>query len=79
MASSVFEFQPVVKNVGSNWMHFDEKGMHTLKSGQKNFVIFHIEPSMLSLELEENVYLSFQFLNHFQDSDEIQYRSSLEF
>jgi hypothetical protein len=73
--SSVFEFQPVVKDIGSNWMHFDEKDMHTLESGQRNFVILHIEPSMLSLELKENVCLSFQFLNHFQDSDEIQYRT----
>jgi hypothetical protein len=58
-------------------MHFDETCMHTLDTCQTNCVMFHNDPLVLSLELNENVCLSVQFLNLFQDSDEIQYSYSV--
>lgn len=50
-------------------MHFDETGIHNLETCQTNCVMFHNDPSVLSLELNENVCLSVQFLKLFQDSD----------
>lgn len=50
--------------------------MHTLKTCQTNFIMCHNDPSVLSLELNKNICFSFQFMNHFQDSDEIQYSYS---
>lgn len=50
---------------------------HTLETCQTHFIMCHNDPSVLSLELNKNICLSFRFLNHFLDSDEIQYVNSI--